>query len=163
MSRATNGAATEIKVATNGAKAGKAVGKSAWTWHSLGTGGNNINRMTEALGWGTGSEIYDHIVYGAVILDSPQEQQTKMFVGHDDALKVWLNGELVHTALDINPDHYASFFPVTLKQGKNVLLVAIDNHGHGGFSGFFGLARDAKICRVYAQSPIRVVYRSNRI
>ncbi len=152
LSRATNGAATEIKVATNGAKAGKAVGKSAWTWHSLGTGGNNINRMTEALGWGTGSEIYDHIVYGAVILDSPQEQQTTMFVGHDDALKVWLNGELVHTALNINPDHYASFFPVTLKQGKNVLLVAIDNHGHGGFSGFFGLARDAEYA-VFMPSP----------
>ena len=112
LSRATNGAATEIKVATNGAKAGKAVGKSAWTWHGLSTGANNINRMTEALGWGTGSEIYDHIVYGAVILDSPQDQQTTMFVGHDDALKVWLNGELVHTTLHINPDHYASFFPV---------------------------------------------------
>ena len=152
LSRATNGAATEIKVATNGAKGGKAVGKSAWTWHSLSTGGNNINRMTEALGWGTGSEIYDHIVYGAVILDSPQEQQTTMFVGHDDALKVWLNGELVHTALHINPDHYASFFPVTLKQGKNVLLVAIDNHGHGGFSGFFGLARDAEYA-VFIPSP----------
>lgn len=152
LSRATNGAATEIKVATNGAKAGKAVGKSAWTWHSLSIGGNNINRMTDALGWGTGSEIYDHIVYGAVTLDAPQEQQTTMFVGHDDALKVWLNGELVHTALHINPDHYANFFPVTLKQGKNVLLVAIDNHGHGGFSGFFGLARDAEY-EVFIPSP----------
>ena len=152
LSRATNGAATEIKVATNGAKAGKAVGKSAWTWHRLSTGGNNINRMTEALGWGTGSEIYDHIVYGAVILDAPKEQQTTMFVGHDDALKVWLNGELVHTALHLNAEHYASFFPVTLKQGKNVLLVAIDNHGHGGFSGFFGLARDAEYA-VFIPSP----------
>ena len=152
LSRATNGAATEIKVATNGAKAGKAVGKSAWTWHRLGTGGNNINRMTEALGWGTGSEIYDHIVYGAVILDAPQEQQTSMFVGHDDAVKVWLNGELVHTALHANSDHYASFFPVTLKRGNNVLLVAIDNHGHGGFSGFFGLARDAEY-EVFIPSP----------
>ena len=152
LARATNGAATEIKVATNGAKAGKSVGKSAWTWHRLGTGGNNINRMTEALGWGTGSEIYDHIVYGAVILDAPQEQQTSMFVGHDDAVKVWLNGELVHTALHANSDHYASFFPVTLKRGNNVLLVAIDNHGHGGFSGFFGLARDAEY-EVFIPSP----------
>ena len=144
LSRATSGAATEIKVATNGAKAGKAVGKSAWTWHRLGTGGNNINRMTEALGWGTGSEIYDHIVYGAVILDAPREQQTRMFVGNDDAVKVWLNGELVHTVLHATFDQYGSFFPVTLKQGKNVLLVAIDNHGHGGFSGHFALARDAE-------------------
>lgn len=152
LSRATNGAATEIKVATNGAKAGKAVGKSAWTWHRLGTGGNNINRMTEALGWGTGREIYDHIVYGAVILDAPRQQQTTMFVGNDDAVKVWLNGELVHTALHANSDHYASFFPITLKQGNNVLLVAIDNHGHGGFTGFFGLARDAEY-EVFLPSP----------
>ena len=152
LSRATNGAATEIKVATNGAKAGKAVGKSVWTWHRLGAGGNNINRMTEALGWGTGREIYDHIVYGAVILDAPQEQQTTMFVGNDDAVKVWLNGELVHTAFHADADHYARFFPVTLKQGKNVLLVAIDNHGHGGFTGFFGLARDAEY-EVFIPSP----------
>ena len=67
--RATKGAATEIKVATNGAVAGKAVGESTWTWHPLGTGGNNINQMTESLGWGTGEDIYDHIVYGSIILD----------------------------------------------------------------------------------------------
>ena len=146
LARATGGAATEIKVATNGAKEGKAVGKSTWTLHTLSaTGGNNINRMTEALGWGTGEEIYDHIVYGSVVLDSPEEQQTTMFVGSDDAVKVWLNGELVHQALVARGSNdYQDFFPVTLKQGKNALLVALDNRGHGGFSGFFGFAPDAK-------------------
>jgi len=39
---------------------------------------------------------------------------------------------------------YQDFFPVTLEQGRNVLLVALDNRGHGGFSGFFGFAPDAK-------------------
>ncbi|RKU21004.1 hypothetical protein C6499_22560 [Candidatus Poribacteria bacterium] len=152
LSRATNGAATEIKVATNGATAGKAVGKSVWTWHRLDTGGNNINRMTDALGWGTGREIYDHIVYGAVILDAPREQQTTMFIGNDDAVKVFLNGELVHTVLHATFDQDGSFFPVTLKQGQNVLLVAIDNHGHGGFSGHFAFARDAEY-EVFLPSP----------
>ncbi len=144
--RATSGAATELKVATNGAKEGKAVGNSVWTLHSLSaTGGNNINRMTEALGWGTGEEIYDHIVYGSVVLDSPEEQETTMLVGSDDAVKVWLNGALVHQMFQAGgADDYQEFFPVTLKQGKNVLLVALDNHGHGGFSGFFGFAPDAK-------------------
>ncbi len=146
LARATGGAATEIKVATNGAKEGKAVGESTWTLHRLSaTGSNNINRMTESLGWGTGEEIYDHIVYGSVVLDSPEEQQTTMFVGSDDAVKVWLNGELVHQALVVRGSNdYQDFFPVTLKQGKNVLLVALDNRGHGGFSGFFGFAPDAK-------------------
>ena len=146
LARATRGAATEIKVATNGAKEGKAVGKSVWTLHSLSaTGGNNINQMTDALGWGTGAEIYDHIVYGSVVLDSPEAQQTTMLVGSSDAVKVWLNGELVHQAFfPRGSGDYQDFLPVTLKQGKNVLLVALDNHGHGSFSGFFGLAPDAK-------------------
>ena len=96
-------------------------------------------------GWGTGEDIYDHIVYGSVVLDAPEAQQTTMFVGSDDAVKVWLNGELVHQALvNRGADDYQDFFSVTLKQGKNVLLVALDNHGHGGFSGFFGFAPDAK-------------------
>ena len=146
LARATGGAATELKVATNGAKEGKAVGDSVWTLHGLAaTSGNNINRMTDALGWGTGEEIYDHIVYGSVVLDSPEEQQTTMFVGSSDAVKVWLNGELVHQALvERGSGDYQDFYPVTLEQGKNVLLVALDNHGHGSFSGFFGFAPDVK-------------------
>ena len=143
---ATGGAATEVKVATNGAKEGKVVGDSKWTLHRISaTNGDNINRMTDALGWGAGEEIYDHIVYGSVVLDAPATQQTTMFVGSDDSVKVWLNGELVHTAfVGRGADDYQDFFPVTLEQGKNVLLVALDNHGHGGFSGFFGFAPDAK-------------------
>ena len=146
LSRATGGAATELKVATNGAKEGKAVGKRKWARHSISAAaGNNINQMTDSLGWGTGEEIYDHIVYGSVVLDSPEEQQTTMLVGSDDAVKVWINGELVHKAyVARGAGDYQDFFPVTLKQGKNVLLVALDNHGHGGFSGFFGFAPDAK-------------------
>ena len=143
---ATNDAATELKVATNGATEGKAVGRSKWTLHRLSAADrDNINRMTASLGWGSREEIYDHIVYGSVVLDSPEEQQTTMFVGSDDAVKVWLNGEEVHRAFVARgAGDYQDFFPVTLKQGKNVLLVALDNHGHGGFSGFFGFARDAR-------------------
>ena len=146
LALATDGAATELKVSTNGAKEGKAVGNSKWTLHRLSaSGGDNINRMTAALGWGEREEIYDHIVYGSVVLDSPERQQTTMLVGSDDSVKVWLNGEVVHQAFVARgADGYQDFFPVTLKQGQNVLLVALDNHGHGGFSGFFGFAPDAK-------------------
>ncbi|MDE0316372.1 MAG: leucine-rich repeat domain-containing protein [Candidatus Poribacteria bacterium] len=145
LARATGGAATEVKVSANGPTAGKAVGESTWTWHSLGSGGNNINEMTESLGWGTGEEIYDHIVYGAVTIDSPREQQLSMFVGSSDSVKVWLNGELVHQAfVNRGANDFEDFFPVTLEQGQNVLLVALDNHGHGSFSGHFGFALDAE-------------------
>ncbi len=147
LALATDGGATEIKVSTNGAKEGKPVGNSSkWTLHRLSSaGGDNINRMTAALGWGEREEIYDHIVYGSVVLDSPEEQQTTMLVGSDDAVKVWLNGKLVHQAFaERGANDYQDFVPVTLKQGKNALLVALDNHGHGNFSGFFGFAPDAK-------------------
>ena len=146
LARASGGAVTELKVATTGATEGKAVGESRWRAHRLSaTGWDNINDMTDSLGWGRREEIYDHIVYGSVILDAPLEQQTTMFVGSDDAVKVWLNGALVHQAFVHRPaGDYQDFFPVTLKQGTNVLLVAVDNRGHGGFSGFFGFAPDVK-------------------
>ena len=140
LANASGGKATEIKVSTYGATEGKAVGESEWTLHQLSaTGGNNINEMTEDLGWGSGSEIYDHVVYGAVTLDSPREQNTTMLVGSGDAVKVWLNGELVHyNSVVRGAENYQDSFSVTLKEGPNALLVAIDNRGHGNFSGFFG-------------------------
>ncbi len=146
IAKATKGAASEVKVATFGATEGKSVGGSVWEVHTLSaTGGDNLNEMTDALGWGSGSEVYDHVVYGSVTLESPREQQTTMLAGSDDEVKVWLNGELVH----YNPvlrgaGDFQDAFPVTLKQGPNVLLVAVCNRGHGAFSGFFGFAKDAE-------------------
>ena len=97
LAKASDGAATEVKVATFGATEGKPVGDGKWRAHRLApTGGDNLNEMTDALGWGSGSEIYDHVVYGSVTLNSPREQDTIMLVGSDDEVKVWLNGELVH-------------------------------------------------------------------
>ena len=146
LARASSGAATEVKVATFGATEGKAVGNSEWELHELSrTGGDNINEMTDALGWGSGPEIYDHIVYGSVTLDAPREQDTTMLVGSGDAVKVWLNGELVHyNPVERDAGDFQDAFPVTLKEGPNVLLVAVDNRGHGSFSGFFGFAKDAE-------------------
>ena len=146
LARASSGAATEVKVATFGATEGKVVGSSEWELHKLSpTGGDNINEMTDALGWGSGSEIYDHIVYGSVTLDAPREQDTTMLVGSGDAVKVWLNGELVHyNPVERGAGDFQDAFPVTLKEGPNVLLVAVDNRGHGSFSGFFGFAKDAE-------------------
>ncbi len=144
LAKASGGAATEVKVATFGATEGKPIGEGKWRAHRLfPTGGDNLNEMTDALGWGSGSEIYDHVVYGSVTLNSPREQDTIMLVGSDDEVKVWLNGELVH----YNPvlrgaGDFQDAFPVTLKKGVNVLLVAVDNRGHGAFSGFFGFAKD---------------------
>ncbi len=152
IAKATKGAATEVKVATFGATEGKPVGGSKWRAHNLAsTGGDNINEMTAALGWGSGPEVYDHVVYGSLTFNSPRKQETTMLVGSNDGVKVWLNGEVVHYNSVTRPaGGYEDAFPVTLKQGANVLLVAVDNHGHGNFSGFFGFAADAE----YTVNPI---------
>ena len=152
LAKATKGAATEVKVATFGATEDKPVGGSKWKAHNLAAvGGDNINEMTDALGWGSGREVYDRVVYGSLTFNAPRKQETTMLVGSDDGVKVWLNGEVVH----YNPTNrgagdYQDAFPVTLKKGANVLLVAIDNRGHGSFSGFFGFAKDAE----YKVNPI---------
>ena len=152
LEKASKGAATEVKVSTFGATEGKPVGSSKWTAHNLASvGGDNINEMTDALGWGSGSEVYDHIVYGSATLNSPRKQETTMLVGSDDGVKVWLNGEIVHyNPTERGAGDYQDAFPVTLKQGTNVLLVAVDNRGHGAFSGFFGFAKDTD----YTVNPI---------
>ena len=152
IAKATKGAATEVKVATFGATEGKPVGGSKWTAHNLAPiGGDNINEMTDALGWGSGSEVYEHVVYGSLTFNSPRKQETTMLVGSDDGVKVWLNGEVVHyNSIIRDAGDYLDAFPVTFKQGPNVLLVAIDNRGHGSFSGFFGFAEDAE----YKVNPI---------
>ena len=63
-----------------------------------------------------------------------------MHVGNDEGLKVWLNGDLVYEKLrDLGAGlDYNDFFPVTLRQGRNVLLVAVYSIGvdSGAFFGF---------------------------
>ena len=52
-------------------------------------------------------------------------------------LRVWLNGDLIYEARlhGRSDSNYSDFFPVTLKQGRNVLLVAVHTRGNG-FFGF---------------------------
>ena len=130
---------TELHIATNGATEGQSVGDSVWTSGKINPEGwNNIGQMLGARG--DASKTF----YGSVTLDSPREQETKMFAGSADWHKVWLNGELVNEKLHWNSSHdYQEFFPVTLKQGKNVLLVAVWKWD-GWVSGYFGFAPDAE-------------------
>ena len=144
LARTSGGDVTELGVATNGTTEGKPVGDSIWTSHSISaTGGNNINEMLNALGMSRDTDS-DNVIYGSVFLESPREQQTKMFVGSDNNHKVWLNGKLVNEKLDGDwASDYQQSFPITLKQGKNVLLVAVHAWG-GGWCGHFGFAPDAE-------------------
>ena len=144
LAQMSDGAVTELKVATNGATEGNPVGDSQWTLHKLSpTGGNNLNDMANDAGLGTG-DINHHVAYGAINLDSPRRQETKMLAGSDDAVKVWLNGELVHSnPVDRPAGDFQDRFSVTLKKGINILLIAVYEAG-GGWSGFFGFDSNAE-------------------
>ena len=130
LSEASGGAVTEVEVATHGATVGKSVGDHAWTSHKLPpTGGDNIEDMLKG-------SVPDGVIYGTVSLHSPRAQDTTMYVGGDRGVRVWLNGALIYERLNRQyTDNYTDFFPVTLQQGRNVLLVAVHTVGNG-FFGF---------------------------
>ncbi len=139
LEQATDGAITEEMVATQGAVPGASVGKKEWKIGELPRrGGNNINELVNEIGLGI-DDVNHHVAYGSIILDSPREQPSTMFVGSGDAVKVWLNGELVHNkAVDRDADDYQDIVGIVLKRGENFLLVAV-YEGKGWWSGFFGL------------------------
>ena len=143
LATASGGAVREQQIATRGAIAGAAVGNKAWTPGKLApTGGDNITRMVNAIGLGIG-DIDNHVAYGSIAFHSPRQQNTQLYVGSDDAVKVWLNGVLVHNnPVDRGASNYQDAFPVTLKQGKNILLVAVYEQAEE-WSGFFGFEKDA--------------------
>ena len=128
LSKASGGTVTELEVATHGAREGQSVGSDVWTSRKLPPAGtHNIADMLQ-------DRIDDAIVYGTVSLYSPREQETTIYVGSDDALKVWFNGILIYKSLRHHgANDYIDFLPVTLQQGRNVLLVAV-----GTRNGFFG-------------------------
>ena len=153
LRQVSGGTVTELQIARQGVTEGDPVGDQVWTLGKISKkGGNNINELVNAIGLGTGN-IDHHVVYGSVNLDSPRQQRTRMFVGSGDAVKVWLNGVLVHdNAIDRDADGYEEDFPVTLKTGTNVLLVAV-YEGEGWWSGFFGFDAATKYT-VWTQSPL---------
>ena len=152
LNQVSSGTVTELNIATQGAMEGDVVGDKAWTAGKISKrGGNNVNALMNAIGFGMGN-IDHHVAYGSVNVDSPSEQNTRMFVGGGDAVKVWLNGRLVHSnTTDSNADDYQENFSVTLKEGTNVLLVAV-YESEGWWSGFFGFDGDTEYT-IWTQSP----------
>ena len=96
LAQASDGVVTELNVATNGVTAGLPVGDSLWTTDKISaTDSDNLHTMVNTTGLGTGN-MHHHIAYGSITLNSPREQEIRMFAGSNDAVKVWLNGQLVH-------------------------------------------------------------------
>ena len=129
LSEASGGTVTEMEIATHGAAVGQSVGNDVWTYRKLPpTGSFNVDQMLEG-------RINNAILYGTVSLHSPREQETTIYVGSHNGFKVWINGSLIYEALRYHASYgYTDFFPVTLKPGRNVLLVAVEAR----YNAYFG-------------------------
>ena len=134
LSEVSGGAVTEVEIATHGAIEGQPVGDDVWTFRRLPpTGGSNVDRM---LGNRDDTFRLSNMLYGTVSLYSPRQQDTTIYVGSHNDFKVWLNGILIYQSLRYHSSRdYIDFLPVTLKQGRNVLLVAVraNYNSHFGF------------------------------
>ena len=154
LSEASGGIVTEAEIATKGATVGKSVGDDVWTAHKLPPAGwDNVERMLQG-------RIDGAIVYGTVSLHSLQEQETTMYVGSQHGFKVWFNGTLIYESLRYHAsEDYTDFFPVTLEQGRNVLLVAVESQKNA----FFGFESGTKytvanpgVGYAFSETPIHV-------
>ena len=129
LSEVSGGKVTEAEIGVQGATERESVGSSVWTSHKLPTTG----RMEDMLK----PPAPEGAIYGSVLLFSPREQATTIYVGSPSELQVWLNGTLIHqhSRHSGRGTGYTDDYRVTLQQGKNVLLVALLSDGQG-FFGF---------------------------
>ncbi len=143
LAAVSKGAVTETEIAVNGATEGDRVGNFVWTLGGISpTGSNNINDTVTEISLGKG-DINDHSAYALFSLTSDVDRTgVRMLVGSDDAIKVWLNGEVIHKNAVNRPAHdYQDTFQVDLKKGNNLLLVKVSERA-GGWSMFVGIDRD---------------------
>ena len=138
LDEASKGKVTEEKIAEEGAKAGQKVGKLKWTKGEIpAQGGNNVNDVMVKLKLGKG-DINDHSSYAYINVVSPNDRSGSCFVGSDDSIKVWLNGEEVHkNAVNRGAGNFQDKFRIDLNKGDNPLLVKVSERG-GGWSMFVG-------------------------
>ena len=138
LDEASKGKVTEEKIAEEGAKAGQKVGKLKWTKGEISAqGGNNVNDVMVKLRLGNG-DINDHSSYAYINVVSPDDRSGLCWVGSDDSIKVWLNGEEVHkNAVDRGAGNFQDKFEIDLNKGDNPLLVKVSERG-GSWSMFVG-------------------------
>ncbi len=144
LAAASNDAVTEEMVAKNGATEGNSVGDYDWTLIEL-PGDGNINVMLIDAGVlpeanDKNNSIDDITSYALITLVAEEAMEgVGMAVGSDDSVKVWLNGEVVHTnATNRGRSRWQDEFNVNLNEGDNLLLVKISERG-GGWGMYVGI------------------------
>jgi CubicO group peptidase (beta-lactamase class C family) len=96
-----------------------------------------VKADADVVSFGTGPEAPAFAVaYAWAEIELPEAQSGLLGLGSDDAVKVWLNGRLVHenwAARAVEPD--ADLVPVRFERGVNRILLKVQNAtGDWGFS-----------------------------
>ena len=139
LAAVSRGAITEVEVAANGASEGDRVGGFVWTPGQISPTEGDINECLNRIGMTTG-DVNDHSAYALFSLPSDADRTgVRMSVGSDDAIKVWLNGEVVHkNAVNRPASDFQDTFQVDLKKGENLLLVKVSERA-GAWRMFVGI------------------------
>ena len=149
----SGGTVTEAQVAQNGVDEGDHLGDLQWTrgriypsTHLSFWGirySNNVNHVVNAIGLSTDHNLNHYSAYALInIISTHDQNDIQMGVGSDDAVKVWLNGTVVHrNNVDRRTAGIQDRFRVNLKAGNNLLLVKVsDNWDNWGM--FFKIYLD---------------------
>lgn len=150
----SQGALTEQFVTEHGINEHTPLGELRWTrghirptvdclFWILGCYSNNVNEVVNRIGLSRNPNLDYHTAYALINVVSPRNQKNvRMGVGSDDAVKVWLNGEVVHiNNVDRGTTGIQDMFRVDLNAGNNLLLIKVcDNEENWGM--FFEIYLD---------------------
>lgn len=149
----TNGVVTESIIGEKGVRAGDIISKHVWTQAKISDASDdNLNELVRKIGFTDSinptditNNLYvkDHNAYALITLKSTTDQpNVRMFVGSDDAIKVWVNGKVVYkNAINRGAKNYQNSFLVDLIEGDNFLLVKVGQSGYK-WSMFVGIDAD---------------------
>lgn len=143
---ASRGKFTENLVAEYGVNEGDTVGRLRWTRGRIHStidclfrdwfcNSDNVNEVINEIGLSGDRGINYHAAYALINIVSPRDRKNvAMGVGSDDAVKVWLNGEVVHVNnVNRGTTGIQDLFRIDLRTGSNLLLVKVtDRFGHWG-------------------------------
>ena len=157
---ATKGKLTEEDIAKEGITKNVLKVKFAenykWTEGEIAAvGGNNINDMLIKIKLGPGGDVNDHCSYSVInAVSKAKKGGVEARVGSDDSVKVWMNGEDVHSnPVNRGAGDFQDTFKVDLKKGDNVFMVKVCERG-GGWSMFVGIDAPLKYNLKFKGLPV---------
>ncbi len=154
----SDGDVTEEDIAKKGAKEGDVVGDYEWTYGNLPANGD-INAVLVSIGMTNVADFNDVSSYALLVLKTKNaENNVTMGVNSDDSIKVWVNGEVVHTNA-VNrgrggADAFQDQFNIDLKKGNNLLMIKVSERG-GGWGMYVGVDADYEIEDLDAVLPVQ--------